>query len=70
MEDGILGLVAGWGLTRDGSVSALLQKLELPTVNYHTCRKEANTYEPYVTDDKICAGFKREKGVCQGRISN
>ncbi|KFB42386.1 AGAP001798-PA-like protein [Anopheles sinensis] len=63
------GRVAGWGFTTNtGNLSTTLKVIEIPTVDYVTCREYSPVaYRPFLTGDKFCAGDPRTgTGVCQG----
>ena len=60
------GYVVGWGLTRNGTSSALLQELSLPVVSKEDCLKAYNTEYP-VTENMLCAGRKKSLfDTCKG----
>ncbi|XP_058058346.1 modular serine protease-like [Anopheles bellator] len=64
-----LGRVAGWGFTTStGVLSSVLKVIDIPTVDYVTCREFSPiAYRPFLTGDKFCAGDPRTgTGVCQG----
>uniref|UniRef100_A0A182LSY4 Peptidase S1 domain-containing protein n=1 Tax=Anopheles culicifacies TaxID=139723 RepID=A0A182LSY4_9DIPT len=64
-----VGRVAGWGFTTStGNLSSVLNVIDIPTVDYVTCREYSPaTYRPYLTGDKFCAGDPSTgTGVCQG----
>ena len=58
IEPNTIGRVAGWGLTTPGGdLSPVLKIVEIPTVNYFTCRDfSPPNYRPFLTGDKFCAG--------------
>uniref|UniRef100_A0A2M4BGG7 Putative trypsin-like serine protease n=1 Tax=Anopheles marajoara TaxID=58244 RepID=A0A2M4BGG7_9DIPT len=64
-----IGRVAGWGFTTStGNLSPVLKVIDIPTVDYVTCREFSPiAYRPFLTGDKFCAGDPSSgTGVCQG----
>ena len=47
--------------------SRVLKSIEMPVIDFFQCRSEAENFEPFVTFDKFCSGFKNGSGVCKGR---
>lgn len=68
MPNGIIGLVAGWGLTEaNGNTSSELKVLNLPAVDYMTCKNRSDSsFVNYISDDKFCAGRLDGVNVCSG----
>lgn len=59
LEAGAEGRVAGFGRTKLGDSSAILQSLRVPYIPFNQCKsasQEANTQQ-YLTTDKFCAGY-------------
>lgn len=54
--DGVLGSVTGWGLTREGDQSEVLQAADVAMVSTATCR-DSDFPATSITDNMICAGF-------------
>lgn len=67
---GTQGKVAGWGLTKlNEEPSEILKSINIPIVPLDQCRNEATKdYKPFITDDKLCAGYKDGSGVCKGKL--
>ncbi|CAN8004634.1 unnamed protein product, partial [Ixodes hexagonus] len=63
---------SGWGYLKDesqggGTVSEVLQKVDLPTLPYEQCRRDYKNVNKVVEDTMICAGTKQGgKSACQG----
>lgn len=61
------GIVSGWGLTREGAISSLPERLQAvlaPFVNNTDCNR---SYPGLIKPDMICAGFPRGgRATCQG----
>lgn len=69
LEPGLMGKVAGWGLTSSGgAASHELKVVDLPTVGYDECVANANIeFRRFVTSDKFCAGYlNRGVSACAG----
>ena len=68
LSGGNLGKVSGWGLTKiNDEPSEILKSINIPVVPLDQCKSEApDDYKPFITDDKLCAGFKDGSGVCKG----
>ncbi|XP_044736669.1 uncharacterized protein LOC123298642 [Chrysoperla carnea] len=68
LKPGALGTVAGWGLTEEfGSTSEELQAVRMPYVEYDTCISGLpEEFKPFITNDKICAGYNNGTSVCTG----
>lgn len=63
---GKIGLVSGWGITREGafSLTLVLQAVQAPFVDNVNCNR---SYPGSITADMICAGFPRGgRATCQG----
>ncbi|XP_067122790.1 chymotrypsinogen B-like [Centruroides vittatus] len=61
------GTILGWGKRRDNSEygADILRQAEVPIVDLEECRDEYEEYE--ITDDMICAGYKRGRvDACTG----
>ncbi|XP_040066568.1 plasma kallikrein-like [Ixodes scapularis] len=62
----------GWGYLKDksmggGTVSNVLQKVDLPTVPYNECKNDYRNVNTVVEETMICAGPKEGgKSACQG----
>ncbi|XP_023317257.1 modular serine protease-like [Trichogramma pretiosum] len=67
-EHGTLGRVAGFGRTRTGPSSAILQSLTLPYANQAQCQEENRNSDNYkfFSDSKFCAGWRNGSSVCSG----
>ncbi|CAH0730552.1 unnamed protein product, partial [Brenthis ino] len=66
---GDLGIVAGFGLTKDhkGSESPILKVVDMPYVPFEECLdKTPIENAEYITNDKFCAGFGNGTSVCKG----
>lgn len=58
-------LISGWGITSDGSVSEVLQQLEVPIFEKSLCYV---LYGGSITDNMLCAGYFDATGdACQVR---
>ncbi|KAI5631991.1 trypsin domain-containing protein [Phthorimaea operculella] len=68
LRDGNLGKVAGWGIKDlEGRPSPILQVIELPYVRIEQCIEESPpNFRPFITSDKICAGYRNGSALCQG----
>ncbi|XP_044737436.1 modular serine protease-like [Chrysoperla carnea] len=68
LKPGALGTVAGWGLTEEfGFASEELQAVRMPYVEYDTCVSNLpDTFRPFITNDKICAGYNNGTSICTG----
>ncbi len=64
---GRIGIVAGWGLTRDGgAISNVLRNVTVQIVGKEDCTSPAS-YGAAITDNMVCAGFAEGgKDSCQG----
>ncbi|XP_018335834.1 modular serine protease-like isoform X2 [Agrilus planipennis] len=63
------GLVVGWGFTAEtGAPADELKVLEVPHINFEKCYASVpDQFKPFVTPDKICAGFQKNgQSVCNG----
>ncbi|KAI5631989.1 trypsin domain-containing protein [Phthorimaea operculella] len=62
------GKVAGWGIKDlEGKPSPILQVIELPYVRIEQCIEESPpNFRPFITSDKICAGYRNGSALCQG----
>ncbi|KAJ0169870.1 hypothetical protein K1T71_014476 [Dendrolimus kikuchii] len=60
--------VAGWGLkTEEGEASLVLKAVFLPIGDLDKCVNESPVaFKPYITSDKICAGYTNGTAVCKG----
>ncbi|GJQ69600.1 hypothetical protein Trydic_g6694 [Trypoxylus dichotomus] len=69
-QDGKLGVVVGWGLTKEASTPAeTLQKLEVPYRSMKTCGDHIDKpfFKRFFVSDKICAGYSNQSmSVCKG----
>ncbi|KAJ0169879.1 hypothetical protein K1T71_014485 [Dendrolimus kikuchii] len=67
LDDG-MRKVAGWGLkTEEGETSQALKAVYFPIVHSEKCSKESPyAFRPYITIDKICAGYTNGTAVCKG----
>ncbi|KAH0617053.1 hypothetical protein JD844_028657 [Phrynosoma platyrhinos] len=68
-EAGTLCVVSGWGkVTEDGSVSDVLQEVELPIIDDKTCNELLETLNlPSIQNNMLCAGFPDGgRDACQG----
>lgn len=65
---GTSGLVAGWGLVSSGGdPSDRLKQVELPVIQREQCLKAVDqSFRPFLTSDKFCAGLLTGVGVCVG----
>ncbi|KAG6463172.1 hypothetical protein O3G_MSEX013717 [Manduca sexta] len=65
---GSLGKVAGWGIKDEaGNPSQVLKVVKLPYVDVLQCISQSpQAFRPYITGDKICAGFANGTGLCKG----
>ncbi|XP_026471619.1 modular serine protease-like [Ctenocephalides felis] len=68
VADGDMGKVAGWGLTEEhGEPSEWLQWITLPKVSKEDCLRESpHDFQPFIVDDKFCAGYLNGSSVCRG----
>lgn len=68
LEPGMIGKVAGWGYSEStGHPSETLKSVEVPLVSKQECLEKASEdFRPYITEDKLCAGFGDGVGVCKG----
>lgn len=68
VQPGIIGKVAGWGLTSPGGeTSPVLKAIEMPTVSRDECiANSPDTFKNFITFDKFCAGYLDGVSVCQG----
>ncbi|KAJ2940768.1 hypothetical protein O0L34_g14879 [Tuta absoluta] len=68
LRDGNVGKVAGWGIKDlEGKPSPVLKVIELPYVKIEQCIEESPpTFRPFITSDKICAGYTNGSALCQG----
>lgn len=59
--------MAGWGLTKHGKRTDVLQMVEVPVVKTEYCRKEWREYGRLeLPKDVICAGgYNTATGFCQ-----
>ena len=67
--DNTLGLVAGFGQTRERKPSDVLRKIAVPIVSHEQCLKMAHDdYKHFLVNDKFCAGFTNNTGgLCKGK---
>ena len=66
-NDNTLGLMAGFGQTKEHKLSDNLKKIEIPIVNFKKC-KEHSSFKNFLMPDKFCAGFTNNTGmVCRGK---
>ncbi|XP_044727725.1 modular serine protease-like [Chrysoperla carnea] len=68
LKPGAIGAVAGWGTTEEfGNAAEELQAIRMPYVDYDTCvSKLPEEFKPFITNDKICAGYNNGSSVCTG----
>ncbi|PZC72580.1 hypothetical protein B5X24_HaOG210911 [Helicoverpa armigera] len=68
LQPGIMGKVAGWGLTAaNGTASPILKVVELPYVDISICINASPVnFREYITSDKICAGYGNGTALCRG----
>ena len=58
-------LVAGWGLTENGSTSDVKLKVAVPTVSISDCKTRFGS-RGVISDNHICAGGLAGKDACEG----
>lgn len=64
MAEGLVGRVAGWGVTEKDVSSPVLKIIDLRAVNYWACKnKSESSFQPYITPDKFCA-HRENENVC------
>ncbi|PSN46002.1 hypothetical protein C0J52_06353 [Blattella germanica] len=67
LTNGKLGSIVGWGVTEKNEPSEALVTTQLPFVDFTTCWDSVpETFRPYLTKDKFCAGYKNGTSVCPG----
>jgi dynein heavy chain len=67
LNQGNMGVVLGWGLTENGTLSEELRMTELPVVSAATCAESHPDFFASMTrSTTFCAGYKNGTGVCNG----
>ncbi|XP_034240329.1 modular serine protease-like isoform X2 [Thrips palmi] len=67
LRRGDVGTVVGWGRTDDRTPSPTLLSARLPFVAFDDCLREIpDTFRPYITSDKFCAGNINGSAVAKG----
>ncbi|TKS73369.1 Hepatocyte growth factor Hepatopoietin-A [Collichthys lucidus] len=64
IPEGRLCKMYGWGETKGTGHDDVLKAVDLPIVNNERCR-EMHRGNLHITNTKICAGGKRNEGVCE-----
>lgn len=58
--------ITGWGVTKSGNMSQILQKVDVKIISRNDCN-DAESYDGAVTSRMICLGLKEgKKDSCQG----
>ncbi|XP_039881481.1 hepatocyte growth factor [Simochromis diagramma] len=64
IPEGTICKMYGWGETKGTGYEDMLKAVELPIVRNNRCR-EMHRGNLHITTNKICAGGKRNEGVCE-----
>ncbi|XP_056138083.1 hepatocyte growth factor [Lampris incognitus] len=64
IPDGTICKMYGWGETKDTGYDNVLKVVDLPIVRNDRCR-EMHRGSLHITNTKICAGGRRNEGVCE-----
>lgn len=60
------GTVVGFGKTRNGQISNVAKKLEIPILDFTKCVKESSDFESFASARTFCGGSADGTGVCDG----
>ncbi|XP_055374927.1 uncharacterized protein LOC129607777, partial [Condylostylus longicornis] len=66
IQSNLAGVVAGWGITDNGTYSPELRSVELLSIDSHTCKTKKITRNDNIASDKFCVETGDGKNVCPG----
>jgi len=66
VAEALQGTVAGFGLTKNGTLSNIANKLEISIRDYHSCISTNPDHQIFASARTFCGGPADGRGVCDG----
>jgi len=66
IADASQGTVIGFGLTKNGTLSNIANKLQISIRDYHNCIVNSSSHQTFATARTFCGGPADGRGVCHG----